>query len=80
MTVKSYCRGWATLWLDGQWVYADDLTSCETERPCVRCEEMPTKDGHDACLGHLPNVEYACCGHGVTTRYERPYSGNQNAN
>lgn len=26
---------------------------------------MPTPDGHDACLGELPGVKYACCGHGV---------------
>lgn len=34
---------------------------------CPRCERsMPT--GPDACLGVLPGVSHACCGHGVTRR------------
>jgi len=27
---------------------------------------MATVDGHDACLGTLPDVAFACCGHGYT--------------
>ncbi len=34
-------------------------------RECLRCGRMPTKDGYDACLGQLPGVTSACCGHGV---------------
>ena len=30
---------------------------------------MPTEDGHDACLGALPGVIAACCGHGVKEGY-----------
>lgn len=33
--------------------------------PCPVCGELPTQEGHDHCLGTLPGVEYACCGHGV---------------
>lgn len=34
---------------------------------CPRCKRsMPT--GPDACLGVLPGVSHACCGHGVTSR------------
>jgi hypothetical protein len=33
-------------------------------RPCGHCGEMATKEGHDACLGTLPGVRNACCGHG----------------
>lgn len=33
---------------------------------CVRCDRSPTPEGYDACLGHLPGVDTACCGHGVT--------------
>lgn len=31
---------------------------------CPKCGEKQTKDGHDACLGCLPGVMNACCGHG----------------
>jgi len=31
---------------------------------CRKCGKLPTKEGHDACLGTLPNVMNACCGHG----------------
>ena len=30
---------------------------------------MPTKEGYDACLGHIDGAKSACCGHGV----EEPY-------
>jgi len=60
-----------------EWVYADDGSPCvdcggaDIDRPCVRCGQMPTDDGHDACLGHIPGVRAACCGHGVTEPYVR---------
>ncbi|MGB9937302.1 MAG: hypothetical protein ACPK7O_06240 [Methanobacterium sp.] len=34
------------------------------ERPCIKCGKYPTREGYDACLGELPGVEFACCGHG----------------
>jgi hypothetical protein len=37
--------------------------------PCVKCGKLPTKENHDACLGTLPGVIDACCGHGVTEAY-----------
>ena len=40
-----------------------------TEMPCVRCGKMPSKEGHDQCLGRLPGVLAACCGHGVEEGY-----------
>lgn len=39
------------------------------EKPCIKCGKMPTSDGHDACLGTLPGVIAACCGHGVKEGY-----------
>ena len=45
--------------------YCDTGESTSIERPCPRCGEMPTEEGHDACLGTLPGVVNACCGHGV---------------
>ena len=32
--------------------------------PCDKCGEVPTAEGHDACIGTLPNIMNACCGHG----------------
>jgi hypothetical protein len=34
------------------------------ERTCGRCGQYPTPKGHDRCLGTLPGVTNACCGHG----------------
>lgn len=34
------------------------------ERPCPQCGKPPTPEGYDACLGYLPGVTSACCGHG----------------
>jgi hypothetical protein len=48
------------------WVYAD--TGClvreERNRMCGVCGESNTIEGHDACIGSLPGVSNACCGHG----------------
>lgn len=33
---------------------------------CVECKKGPTPEGHDGCMGTLPEnlVMNACCGHG----------------
>jgi hypothetical protein len=32
---------------------------------CAKCKKLPTKEGHDGCLGTLPGqIMNACCGHG----------------
>lgn len=36
---------------------------------CPKCNKKPTKEGHDPCLGELPGVKAACCGHGVDKGY-----------
>lgn len=33
---------------------------------------MPTKEGYDACLGHIAGVKSACCGHGVEEPFVIP--------
>lgn len=53
---------------DKRWVYSDDRSSILIERPCVRCGRMPTQEGYDACLGYIPDIRSACCGHGVEDR------------
>lgn len=30
---------------------------------CKKCGELPTTEDHDYCLGTLPGVMNACCGH-----------------
>lgn len=72
MTTASYLRGHRILSADGTiWRYADDGPVVEgAERPCVRCGRPPVGDvGADACLGVLPGVKAACCGHGVLSPY-----------
>lgn len=31
---------------------------------CPHCHKRRGPDRHDPCLGQLPGVNYACCGHG----------------
>ncbi len=55
---------------DGERVFADNGVSVGIGyRPCAKCGEYPTKEGHDACLGTLGNVINACCGHGRNKGY-----------
>ena len=35
-------------------------------RACGHCNRENTPEGHDPCLGTLPGVMNACCGHGDT--------------
>lgn len=56
----------------GRWHFSDDGTpfSRENERPCPRCGGDPkAHEGCDPCLGRLPGVRNACCGHGVEDGY-----------
>jgi len=71
MVATSHKRGWPILVQDDQWIYEDDKTPIHEvpPRPCFRCGRMPTKEGHDACLGTLPGVTAACCGHGIEDGY-----------
>ena len=45
------------------------LNPSEHIRECTKCGKLPTKEGHDACLGTLPGVVDACCGHGIKEAY-----------
>ena len=50
--------------IDKLWKYCDNDEPIDDNRPCRRCGKLPTKEGHDACLGTLNGVKNACCGHG----------------
>lgn len=50
---------------NGRWTYVDDgQPTAGNRRPCGHCGGADTEGGHDACLGKLPGVRNACCGHG----------------
>ena len=68
--ITSYKRGHKITFINNRWVYMDNKTiTTKIERPCIRCERMPTKEGYDACLGKIEGVISACCGHGVEKGY-----------
>lgn len=57
--------------LNGYWVYEDTGERLPATggkvRPCKKCGKLfPLGEGEvDPCLGVLPGVDNACCGHGV---------------
>ena len=62
---KSYLRGNEIEFLNDEWVYSDDKTpTIGNERSCGFCGEENTKHGYDGCIGFIPGVMNACCGHG----------------
>lgn len=69
--VERYSRGHKVLVKEdySKEIYADTGKPFDDSRPCARCGQKPTKEGYDACLGHIENAENACCGHGVENGY-----------
>lgn len=77
MEASSYFRGWPIIWIDktnnqeGFWVYKDNGERLPATggniRPCKKCGKLfPLGEGEvDPCLGILPGVDNACCGHGI---------------
>lgn len=71
----SYINGVRIVFDDEKgWVYESDGKPLKKDgevqfRPCPKCNKLPTREGHDACLGTLPGVKYACCGHGIRPGY-----------
>jgi len=63
--VRSFIKGWAIVYMNREWVYADTKMSTVKNRPCKRCGVPSTANGHDACLGTVPGAFSACCGHGA---------------
>ena len=59
-------RGHNIILVDGEWLYEDTRTpTVGNERACGACGKSNTVEGHDGCVGTLPNVMNACCGHGI---------------
>lgn len=63
--VKAFLRGHPIIYIHEIWLYEDTKTPTDgNERPCGRCDYPQTDEGHDGCLGTLPGIMNACCGHG----------------
>lgn len=65
--MSDHFRGHKIELKDGEWVYADTKQPVKDnwkELPCGECGLHFTDEGHDGCLGTLPTVKNACCGHG----------------
>ena len=64
----SYYRGHKIFHVDGLWIYFDTLQPVRynKNRSCGKCNQPKTTEGHDDCLGTLPGLMNACCGHGKT--------------
>lgn len=63
----SYSRGWSIYydWSAENWRYCNNDEIINNERLCKKCGRTPTKDGYDACIGHIEGATAACCGHGI---------------
>lgn len=68
MAITTFYNGHNIFWNNGKWYYQDG-TEAKEYKPCPKCGQLPTKEGHDYCLANLPGVKNACCGHGVTDGY-----------
>jgi hypothetical protein len=66
---KSFYRGWDIIWINNSWVYADTKEPIPgwggVIRPCKKCGAIMNDHEPDKCLGNLPGVDNACCGHGI---------------
>lgn len=66
---KTYLRGHEVYFDGTNWRYADTNEIFDDSRPCKKCGKHPTKEGYDACIGHIEGATSACCGHGITKGY-----------
>ncbi len=66
--ISSRWRGHDIYFKDDRWFYLNTSTPvADSECPCGHCGAKVTENGHDGCIGKLPSVMNACCGHGVTS-------------
>ncbi len=67
---KSNFRGHQIIYVNNRWLYEDTREPIPgyggEARPCKKCgsESWSGTGDVDACLGLLPGVDNACCGHG----------------
>lgn len=71
MTVTATIFGHAVVWDEPAqiWRWQDTNEPAHgwggEPRRCPECDELPTAEGDDPCIGHIPGVYSACCGHGI---------------
>ena len=61
--VRAYINGHECVFKNGAWQLPANVEKCPR---CGRMNKMNTPDG---CIGLLPGVVSACCGHGVEEGY-----------
>lgn len=51
--------------------YCKDTTDYgyREDEKCPFCRQHPTKEGYDACLGHIQGANASCCGHNKEPGY-----------
>jgi len=70
VSARSFWRGHPIIARGDDWFYADDESPVADKagrsRPCGNCgQDTPAGQVEvDPCLGALPGVDNACCGHG----------------
>lgn len=65
-TIRHSYRGYEIEKKNKRWFYSDNKEPVfEFRRTCGNCGFENTFKDHDWCLGELPCVMNACCGHGV---------------
>jgi hypothetical protein len=68
MTIRSTYGGHKIEEIEDEWRFEDTgEPTVGSKRPCGHCGKAETAEGHDACIGTLPGVMNACCGHGVVS-------------
>ena len=69
--IADYYRGHEIFKAIEGYIYKDNrqLVSENKDRACGHCGKKNTPEGHDGCLGTLPGVMNACCGHGTEEGY-----------
>ena len=66
VSVIGYHRGHEMRYVGDAWRYTEtgERVADNPEPACGLCGAETTPEGHDGCLGTLPGVRNACCGHG----------------
>jgi len=63
---SSKLRGHDIEYDGSRWIYCDSgKPTAHNQRNCGYCGRADTVEGHDGCIGTLPGVMNACCGHGT---------------
>jgi hypothetical protein len=67
--ITGHKRGHPVVFDDDHWRYEDGVLASAQERPCVKCGDTAEPGGPDPCLGLIPGIASACCGHGIEPGY-----------